>query len=417
MVNKWNLLVMMLMCSATLSAQEKGIYFERGGGWEAIKEKAKESHRYIFVDCYTTWCGPCKMMMKNIFPQGKVGEFMNGNFVNLSVQMDTTAKDDNEVTQWYADAHAMAVNYHVDAYPTYLFFSPEGNIVHRAAGAFDSADAFLVVAAHAIDPMHQFYTLMDQYHQGKSNPDMIVGLVSAALEAGLEKDVVAVKDQYVASLKRPYSAADLVNIQRLTAKTSDKGYPILLQEMNDSTYLPGENPLKVTVMNILLQEEVYPMFNLDSVDWETVKQRITGKSNVLIADEMVAKSRVDYFSSKKQWPAYIKSLQYYASHYGKEIQPYLFNNYLWDVFEHCDDSTTLKEFLLWSMSTFTVHGEAFTGGMDTYANMLYKLGRTEEAIRWENKALQTAISAKSPEEETIIQETLNKMRHREKTWD
>ena len=25
-------------------------------------EKAKIENKYVFVDCYTSWCGPCKMM-------------------------------------------------------------------------------------------------------------------------------------------------------------------------------------------------------------------------------------------------------------------------------------------------------------------------------------------------------------------
>ncbi len=38
----------------------KVIHFENGLSWEQIKEKAKAEHKYIFVDCYATWCGPCK---------------------------------------------------------------------------------------------------------------------------------------------------------------------------------------------------------------------------------------------------------------------------------------------------------------------------------------------------------------------
>ena len=48
------------------SQQYKGIHFEQGLSWKDILAKAKAEHKYIFVDCYATWCGPCKYMDKNV---------------------------------------------------------------------------------------------------------------------------------------------------------------------------------------------------------------------------------------------------------------------------------------------------------------------------------------------------------------
>jgi thiol:disulfide interchange protein len=44
----------------------KGIRFEHGLSWAQVKEKAKAENKYIFMDCYATWCGPCKAMDKNV---------------------------------------------------------------------------------------------------------------------------------------------------------------------------------------------------------------------------------------------------------------------------------------------------------------------------------------------------------------
>ena len=29
---------------------------------EKALEQAKVENKYVFIDCYTSWCGPCKMM-------------------------------------------------------------------------------------------------------------------------------------------------------------------------------------------------------------------------------------------------------------------------------------------------------------------------------------------------------------------
>ena len=45
----------------------QGINFEKLTLEEALI-KAKTENKYVFVDCYTTWCGPCKRMTEFVFP-------------------------------------------------------------------------------------------------------------------------------------------------------------------------------------------------------------------------------------------------------------------------------------------------------------------------------------------------------------
>ena len=46
-------------------------------------EKAKAENKLVFVDCYTSWCGPCKYMLNNVFVLPEVGAFFNEHFVNV----------------------------------------------------------------------------------------------------------------------------------------------------------------------------------------------------------------------------------------------------------------------------------------------------------------------------------------------
>src|SRR5689334_16594298 len=86
------------------TVKETGMHFEHGT-WAEIKAKAKKENKNIFMDAYTTWCGPCKMMAKNIFPLPEAGEFFNANYINVKVQLDTTKNDDEYIKGWYRDAH------------------------------------------------------------------------------------------------------------------------------------------------------------------------------------------------------------------------------------------------------------------------------------------------------------------------
>lgn len=126
---KKNLVVALILVSSFVKAQEeKGIKFEHGLSWLQIKEKAQTENKFIFLDGYTTWCGPCKQMAKEIFPQPSVGDFFNKNFINVAVQFDVAKNDNVEVKSWYKDAETLKETFKVNSYPTYLFLARMVNL-------------------------------------------------------------------------------------------------------------------------------------------------------------------------------------------------------------------------------------------------------------------------------------------------
>lgn len=100
------------------------------GSWEEAKAKAAAENKPIFIDVYTTWCGPCKMMSRYTFTDEKVAEYYNKNFVCV--------KSDAE----RGEGVTLARKYKVRAYPTLLYTDKEGKILHKTEGAL-SANAFV----------------------------------------------------------------------------------------------------------------------------------------------------------------------------------------------------------------------------------------------------------------------------------
>jgi len=90
-----------------LGAMAQGVAFEpEGTTLEQASAKAKAENKLIFLDCYTQWCGPCKKMAREIFPQQKVGDYFNQNFVCIKLDAEKEGRE-------------AAKKFGVTAYPTF----------------------------------------------------------------------------------------------------------------------------------------------------------------------------------------------------------------------------------------------------------------------------------------------------------
>lgn len=63
-------------------------HFLQNMPWEQVKEQGRAVGKLVFVDCYTSWCGPCKLLARNVFPQKNVGDYLNATFVCAQYDME-----------------------------------------------------------------------------------------------------------------------------------------------------------------------------------------------------------------------------------------------------------------------------------------------------------------------------------------
>lgn len=131
-VSIWGVVLSMVIWAIPAVAQEKGMQFVEDKSWQEVLSIAGQENKLIFLDCYTTWCGPCKAMAKDVFPQPEVGDFMNANFIN--VKMDMEKGEGLELSKKYKKF--------IPGYPTFLLINGQGDVVHQVAG-YNAPDKFI----------------------------------------------------------------------------------------------------------------------------------------------------------------------------------------------------------------------------------------------------------------------------------
>ena len=106
-------------------AADEGIAFF-DGSYEELIAKAAAEQKPIFIDVYTDWCGPCKMMSKYVFTQKEVGDFYNDKFICYKLNAER------------GEGPKIARKFAVSGYPTLLFLDKNGKRLMKKAGARSS---------------------------------------------------------------------------------------------------------------------------------------------------------------------------------------------------------------------------------------------------------------------------------------
>ncbi len=419
-----------------------GIDFLQNVSWDKVVQAAKAEHRYIFVDCYASWCGPCKRMDKEVFPLDNVGAFMNDRFVSLRLQLDTTNQDTEDIRSFYVLAHEFGKQYNIHAFPTYLFFSPDGQVLHKEIGS-RNAEGFLSIVEEALDSNKQFYTLVNQYRTGSLQYSLFPYVAGKAWEFGEDSIRKAICDQYMHNyLERlpvdqlwtkenvffALFCADLLNsdakLFQFYYRDRDK-IDSIFKSPHYSDYLINlviyAQWIKPAV-NTAISTRVEP-------DWEKMSISIESKYNHRFAEDNILKGRVKFYKATKEWSSYSKYFVQHEQFTGIEnirskdlnadtTNAYRLNNAAWEVFHYSKSKEDLAKALSWEERAIYIIDTAELAAkpiayefMDTKANLLYKLGRRNEALAIEERVVSLTPNGKE------FHENLDKMRKSVPTWN
>jgi thioredoxin-related protein len=428
---------LLLLLPVSLFAQDSAGIFENKLSWKEIEVKALRENKYIFVDCMTTWCLPCKAM-EVIYRDQKVAKYLQENFVSVKVQMDTSKKDDEYVKSRYADAAAIAAKYKVTTFPSYLFFSPDGQIVHRDLGS-KKADAFMNVLKNAKDTSMQFYTLLSKYKSGRLDPSRLPYLTNLAstihdkaLAKELGRDCI---NKYLLKLgaDKLFTPDNIYLIRTYVTSRDKEAFQLFFKKASIIDSVMEKEDLfgysNKVICRVISNEEIYPHLWKDDdpgqlvtnkPNWNTMYKTIQKKYGLQFAEKTILDAKISWYYNNEQWPALLQTQVAKIEKYGLDTLGSSgkegLNSVVWYLFFfHTSDSTLLLKAAHWMEAVVKrddLKSEPrYPGWVDTYANVLYKAGRVNEALAWEKMAMTLAPKDKD------IQEAYDKMQKSLPTWN
>ncbi|WP_459212696.1 thioredoxin family protein [Aquimarina rhabdastrellae] len=111
---------------------------------EALAAQKKDPKK-IFMDAYTDWCGPCKLLDKKTFRNKDVVTYVNKNFYPVKFNAEGTEEivynDFTYTNPNYQPGkkgrnsqHFFANALKISGYPSMVFFDEEGNVIAPVVG-------------------------------------------------------------------------------------------------------------------------------------------------------------------------------------------------------------------------------------------------------------------------------------------
>jgi thioredoxin-related protein len=357
---------------------EKGIQFVQNMTWEQVIAKAQKEDKYIFVDLYTTWCGPCKMLDNGAFASPKTGAYFSKNLISYKLQMDKTKIDSDEIKNMYVSVDFFANTYNINMYPTLMLFNSKGEYIHRIAGGGNTTDDQLIEQIKmGMNSETQSFTLKKRYDNGDRTPEFLKIYANYLIIADIDnKLALTVCLDYLKTQTNWSAVENKLFVYYSAWKPKSEAFNYIKEHPADFDEYFIKN-YDVSVKQIVESATKQECFDdaldpkTNSIDAEKLEKNLEKYFSVEIIKPIVLKVKINQAEHKEKVDSqfidwvndFLPSIKFGLD---KEL-----NYYAWLVYEKTDNKKDLKNALLWALESVKLNSEAYNN--DTVAHLLYKI--------------------------------------------
>lgn len=393
-----------------LQNEGSGIKWVDNLNWQQVLKKAKKENKFIFVDCFTTWCGPCKKMDKEVYENDSVGDLFNAKFISVKLQMDSTKADKDFTKNWYNTAKKIGAAYRITEFPTLLFFSPDGEIVYKDLG-YKLPNQFIQIAQDALNPSRQYYVLLRAYKKGKKDFVNMPTLITMSKKLGDTVNYIPLLTDYYSYLHslgndKLYTKENIEFIASTIRKSTQLLFSMFYPDGKAVDKVMKKDGYSKTVVDHVIYKEIANPFlsaaeGKPEPDWSILNNSIAKYYKGDYADRIVLEAKMKWHQFYGNIMKYTTLLNDKMEKYGSDTtskgEDFKLNNQAFLIWEKINDVAELKRIIVWMRGvvrrgeqTADFYKQYWPLYIDTYANLLYKVGETPEALKWQELAVTKA---------------------------
>lgn len=373
----------LLLQSHILPAQ--GVIWH-SGDWNAALAQAKAQNKLIFLDAYTSWCGPCKKMVKEVFPMQEVGAYYNENFINVSMDMEK------------GEGPALDKQYRVGVYPTLLFIDGEGVIQHRVAG-YHNPTQFVQLGKAANNVNARLGGMAKRFEGGERDPVFLRNYTSARYDA-MDESHEPIAVAYLTTQTNVNTNKNREFIYTYVEKLDSKLFEYLIQYRSDFENQYGKEDIAQRIQQIIEHSIARPGMTLDMAQTEALFQKIYPNET----KERMTAFLLSYYRNNGMYDKYAETAETYFKS-NKKVTANELNEVAWNFYENITDEKLLKKALDWAQKAVKMEDNYYNN--DTLAALLFKLGKKEKAKKAALHAVE--LAKKGGEDDSATQELLKKI--------
>ena len=345
------------------SAFADGIEFIHEKTFQEILDMAKAQNKLVFMDCYTSWCGPCKRLAAQVFPDPEVGEFFNSTFVNTKFDMEK------------GEGPTISAKYGIRAYPTLLWIDGNGNVVHKVVGGLDP-QGLIQNGRKAVDPTPGILAGMrNQYENGKRDVEFLSSYLNTLYASGERFENVFT--EYLGKLS-PKELSDSMHIRtifNLTNEIKSPGLNYLKEGKGNYVKLISADAYNKKINMIAAKAAGEAPKANDKALFESAIDLLKANKAPDNA-EKITKLSMEYYAHMNDWANYDKNASQYIKKYASKNAAVL-NDVAWTYFLNVNEGALLEKATNWAFTAINTDNK-YTYNL-TYAYLLYKQNIYKEA--------------------------------------
>ncbi|WP_336690695.1 MULTISPECIES: thioredoxin family protein [unclassified Chryseobacterium] len=384
----------LLLFSAVTAFAQEAIKFEELPFKDLIA-KAKKEKKIVFLDAYASWCGPCKMMERNVFTQKSVGDYFNANFVNARFDMEK------------GEGRDIAVKYGVRSYPTYLFLNGDGELVSQNFGYMEGS-MFLTMAQDVNSPNNKKGSLKERFAKGEKDPEFLINIMK--LNSSSDFNFAKQASERYFENKKPteeFTKDDVGLLLYFLKSTEDKNYKVfadrkaeIIKFLPEETYKEFDNQIK---LGKIVEQSIDQQNKKINEDYFMKNaEPLVGKHD---AEVKLNQMKLGYYEQNSNFPEYEKAaLAYYRN--SEAFEPNELLKAAWVFAEHIKTQSSLKKAAEWAEKS-VMRGES---SENTYilAKLYFLTGNKEMAKTYAE--MSKNMAAQAQKDSTLADELLKQIK-------